>query len=212
MADSTSPAPTALRTLCPTRWTVRHGAIDSILKNYRALMSTLEVIQQGHNEYAAKGKGLLLRMDSFDLFLGLHLAYRVFSAAEQLSVNLQSKDTTVSEGSKGTDLLQKHYTSLRSTEAFDKFYDKVLKESSGVTEEPVLPRYHKRPSRVKGGSDPHRFSSARDMYRQAYFEVLDLAVGEVNRRFDQQDLALVVELELVFACQVSQQHGRRTQR
>ena len=98
-----------MQTLCPTRWTIRHSAIDSILKNYTALISTLEVIQQGHDEYAAKGKSLLAQMESFDLFFGLHLAFRIFSAAEQLSVNLQAKDTTFAEGSKAAELLQCHY-------------------------------------------------------------------------------------------------------
>ena len=104
----------SLRTLCPTRWTVRHSAIDSILKNYQALMSTLEVVQQGHDEYAAKGKGLLMQMESFDTFFSLKLAYLVFSAAEQFSTNLQAKDTTVAEATSGAHLLRSRYTSLRS--------------------------------------------------------------------------------------------------
>ena len=57
LIDSASDLSPSLRTLCPTRWTVRHSAINSILKNY--LMSTLEVIREGHDEYAAKGRGLL---------------------------------------------------------------------------------------------------------------------------------------------------------
>ncbi len=64
LSDGESAMSPLLRTLCPTRWTVRHSAIDSILKNYQALMSMLEVVQQGHDEYAAKGKGLLMKMES----------------------------------------------------------------------------------------------------------------------------------------------------
>ena len=48
----------ALRTLCPTRWTVLHSAIDSIIKNYQILMMALEVVEQGHNDHAAKAEGL----------------------------------------------------------------------------------------------------------------------------------------------------------
>ena len=33
----------ALRTLCPTRLTVRHGAINSILLNYETLLKTLDL-------------------------------------------------------------------------------------------------------------------------------------------------------------------------
>ena len=42
---------------------------------------------------------------------------------------------------------------------------------------------------------PHRYSSAEDMYRQAYSEVLDFVAGEVERWFDQADLGMVCELE-----------------
>ena len=59
----------SLRTLCPTRWTVRH-------------LTALEEIREGHDEYAAKGNGLLNQMDSFDFFFGLKLSHLVFAAAE----------------------------------------------------------------------------------------------------------------------------------
>lgn len=59
----------ALKNLCPTRWTVRNGSIDSVLKNYLNIMTTLEEIKKGTNEYAAKGDGLLDKMESFDTFL-----------------------------------------------------------------------------------------------------------------------------------------------
>lgn len=60
----------SLRTLCPTRWTVRHSAISSVLKNYKTLLTALDEIQEGHDEYAAKASGLLNRMEEFDTFLG----------------------------------------------------------------------------------------------------------------------------------------------
>ena len=53
----------SLKPLCPTRWTVRHSAIASILKNYKMLMTALEIVRQGHDEYAAKGNGLLAKME-----------------------------------------------------------------------------------------------------------------------------------------------------
>ena len=46
---------------------VCHSAIDSILKNYTALISTLQVVKEGHDEYAAKGKGLLIVQSFYGL-------------------------------------------------------------------------------------------------------------------------------------------------
>ena len=97
-------------------------------KNYQNIMSSLDIIQQGHDEYAAKGKGLLTH-EIFDTFLSLKLAYLIFAAAEQFSINLQAKDTTVIEGIKGAKLLKLHYVSMRTDESFSTFY---LKESEGL--------------------------------------------------------------------------------
>ena len=158
-------------------------------------MSTLEAVQQGHDEYAAKGKGLLTQIESFDTIFSLKLAYLVFSAAEQFSTNLQAKDTTVAEGTRGALLLRSHYSSLRSEAAFTTFYQAVLESSRGVTDEPVLPRYRRVPRRMDEGAQPHRYTSPEDRYRQAYFEALDHAGGEIEKRFDQSDLAFVREVE-----------------
>ena len=66
----------SLRTLCPTRWTVRGGSIESVLRNYELLQEALCEIQEGHDEYAAKAHGILTRMESF--ILGLILPYLCF--------------------------------------------------------------------------------------------------------------------------------------
>ena len=73
-----------LRMMCPTRWTVRHTSIASILKNYGTLQKALEDIRQGNDEYATKASGMASKMGKFDTFFGLKLAYLIFSASEQL--------------------------------------------------------------------------------------------------------------------------------
>lgn len=47
----------SLRSACPTRWTVRNVAIDSILVNNNALITTVDEVRVGHDEYAAKANG-----------------------------------------------------------------------------------------------------------------------------------------------------------
>ena len=128
----------ALKSLCPTRWTVRNGSIDSVLKNYLNIMKTLEEVK-GTDEYAAKRDGLLEKMESFDTFFGLKLAHLLFGASEQFSTNLQAKDITIQEATRGAELLITQYKSLRTEATFDKFYGNVLNQSSLLTEEPTLP-------------------------------------------------------------------------
>ena len=166
-------------------------SISSILKNYEVLQSALDEIKSGNDEYAAKGSGLLLSMEKFDTFFGLKLSYLIFSAAEQLSINLQAKDATVQEALHGADLLYSHLNSLRTEEKFNMFYDQVLQESATFTDEPTLPRTRKPPRRIDDGASPHVYRSPRDMHRHAYFEAIELAANEVKRRFDQADFAII---------------------
>ena len=104
----------SLRTLCPTRWTVRHTSIESILRNYKVLLDTLEEVEKGRDEYAAKAHGMIMQMEMLDTFFGLKLAHFIFAAAEQFSTNLQSKDITIQEAIRGSELLISHLKSLVS--------------------------------------------------------------------------------------------------
>ena len=75
-----------LRSICPIRWTVRNDSINSVLRNYANLITILEEVRKGRDEYAAKGNGLLTQMESFETFFGLKLAYLIFSASEQFQL------------------------------------------------------------------------------------------------------------------------------
>ena len=182
---------TSLRILCPTRWTVRHTSIDSIVKNYQILQAALAEIQLGHNEYAAKASGLLSRMEKF----ALKLAHLVFSSAEQLSVNLQAVDITIQEALKGAELLITHLKSLRNDACFDRFYDAICQDSKDLTEEPNLPRHRKIPRRYDEGGEAHQYEEPKVRYRHAFFETLELAAGEVEKRFDHEDIRTIKEIE-----------------
>ena len=187
----------SLRVLCQTRWTVRHTALDSILRNYKVLQSALEQIQLGCDEYAAKAHGLLTQMEKFETFFALKLASLVYSAAEQLSSNLQSVDITVQEALNGARLLIHHLKVLRDDNHFNCFYDSVCQESASLTEEPCLPRQRKLPRRFDDGSAAHQYENPKSRYRHLYFEVLELAAGEVDRRFDHEDLHTMKEIKLL---------------
>ena len=180
-----------LRMLCPTRWTVRHASISSILRIYALIQCALEEIACGHDEYAAKASGMVSKMENFDTFFSLKLAYLIFSAAEQLSTNLQAKDTTVQEAVGGGQLLASHFKSLRNEVKFDWFYDQVVADSHELTTEPSQ---RKAPRRIDDGASPHEYQSPRERHRHMYFEVTELTAGEVERRFSQADIQLISEI------------------
>ena len=61
---------------------------------------------------------MVSKMDDFDKFFGLKLAYLIFSAAEQLSINIQAKDITVQEVVHGVQLLITYLQSMRNEMKF----------------------------------------------------------------------------------------------
>ena len=103
------------------------------------------------------------------------------------------------EANRGAELLVSHLQSLRTEAKFDHFYEQVVEQSSSstVTEEPKFPRSRKLPKRLDEGACPHRYLVLKDRYRHVYFEALELATGEIERRFNQSDLQLIKELELL---------------
>ena len=91
-----------------------------------------------------------------------------------------------------------HLNSLfRKDSSFDTFYDGVCQESKNWTVEPTLPRRKTIPQRFNDGGQAHQYESPKTRYRHVYFDVLDLAAGEVGRRFDHEDLHLMKEIEIL---------------
>ena len=141
-----SPETHSLKPLCPTRWTVRAGAISAILDNYESLLSTLqEVYTTGRDEYALRAGGFVRQLQLFSTFFGLKLCLVIFSPTEQLSHTLQSKDITIQEARGAAHITEKFLGRQRTDTAFEEFYKAVNSASENLTDEPVLPRSRKLP-------------------------------------------------------------------
>ncbi|CAB4006156.1 zinc finger MYM-type 1-like [Paramuricea clavata] len=186
-----------LKTLCPTRWTVRSDAIKAVhvLDNYEALKETCnDVVDEGGN-VALKADGMLRRLKKFSTLFGLRLSYLVFSPGEELSRTLQSKDCNIQEAINSSNLTGNYYKRMRSDKEFNGFYDRVVKESEGKTKAPFLARQRKVPARFDDGAPGHDFGSPKAFHRQQYFEVLDLVYPDLVRRFDQKSFTLLRDIE-----------------
>ena len=71
------------------------------------------------------------------------------------------------------------YRRQRTDEAFDLFYDGVVKIALDLTVgAPQLPQYRRAPVRIDDGALPHRFASPRDYYCSLYFQACDLLLRE----------------------------------
>ncbi len=73
---------------------------------------------------------------------------------------------------------------------------RLCQEILAFTDDPHLPRQRKVPRRYDGGALPHNVDTPKVRYRHAYYEVLDLAIGEIER-FDHYDLNTVKRNEIL---------------
>ena len=75
----------AIRTLCPTRLTVRVAAIQTILKQFPLVQAAQEeVVISSREEIEARASGLVIQLSSAANILGFHIALAVFELLEEL--------------------------------------------------------------------------------------------------------------------------------
>ena len=190
------PSSSGIRTLCPTRWTVRTGAMQAIITNYEALRETMEAASQGTDDCSRRANGMLALMDRFSTFFGLKFSILLFSITEQMLIHLQNKDTTVEDGYHIVAMCIKAIERLRTDCSFKDFFDSVKEEASGKCDEPILPRYRRLPRRIDDGSTPeHRYSSVEEYYRKEYFQAIDTIKGDLENRFMQGSFLFVRKIE-----------------
>ena len=121
---------------------------------------------------------------------------------------MQYKDNSVQEALSAVNSSLNFLNRQRNDGAFKLFYQSVVLEANEFTEDPVLPRQKKIPKRIDAGGSSHVYSSPGEYYRQQYYEVIDLVVAEIHRRFVQPTLALVQQMETVL---IDSCNGKNTQ-
>ena len=202
-----APDTPGFRVLCPTRWTVRADSLQSVVDNYSVLQELFENCQNIVKDTEVKSRiiGVSAQMTQFRFLFGIMLGQLLLQHTDNLSKALQLSDISAAEGqvlaSMCTDTLQK----LRSNEKFDDFWDRVMEKSSSVdVDQPTLPRKRKAPKRFEIGSGEASFPhSVSDMFRQHYYEALDLVVNSIKDRFDQPGYRIYKNLQELLLKSVS---------
>lgn len=186
------------RPLCPTRWTVREKAIVGVLDNYVALLELLEDLANSNDKVSSKAAGIRSQMEKGEFYLGLLMSKNLFHAGETLSKLLQDPKSTVSGGIEAATLTITRLLDQRSEEKFNELWGNMndkLKEFS--LEEPILPRFRKKPKRYDNNHAPLTFSTPKDRLWHIYQEGITLMCEEIGKRFDQPGLKMYEKLETV---------------
>ena len=179
----------SLKPLCPTRWTCRAKAVESVLDNYENLIEAIQTVNMegGSGEGVKSAPGLLKNMFDFNVFYGLHLSKDIFSATELLAAGLQKKDISAGDAMKIKDVLKESLNGMR--ENSDDLFSYVVKQGDkfGI-DPPALPRWRRIPRRLDDGSENTRFTTPEQYFRVQHVEVIDLILNKIEERFDQSTL------------------------
>ena len=70
--------------------------MNAVLRNYRALMESLDELYDENGPPGAKADGLLDKMRTCEYFMGFAMCNEVFRITEQLATALQRKQMTLS--------------------------------------------------------------------------------------------------------------------
>ena len=173
-----------IKPLCPTRWLVRVNAIESLLSQYTQVINSLEEIGQSTTNAATRCRGLLKQLMCGSNLLGLMMALDILTPLEQLNRSMQSTSATVGGMLQAIQQTLSDLHNIRTDSAFASLLDKAMQQSEerrlGEIE---LPRARRPPSRLTGHADAYISSSISDYYRPMYFNVIDVAINELEGRF-----------------------------
>ncbi len=189
----------SIRTLCPTRWTVRANSLSSVLANYEHIQTLWEEALSAttDTEMKARIRGVSSQMTTFQFFFGLVLSELILQHTDQLSKTLQNPDLSSMEGHYTAMLTVKTLQTIRTEADFNLFWKKAeMKRLKLNIDEPQLPRRRKIPKRFEQGTSVEEYpDSVESLYRQVYFEAIDLAMNSIKSRFDQEGFKVYSNIE-----------------
>ena len=140
----------AIRSFCPTRWTVRDASIASILESYNILKRLWDECLEESLVPEVKGRiiGMKAQMSNFKLLFGLHLSERMIT--DNLSKTLQTSSMSAAEAQAIAAKTVETLKRMRSDEMFASFWKHVecLQSRTNINE-PTLPRKWKAQHNMK---------------------------------------------------------------
>lgn len=158
----------SIRTLCPTRWTVRAESLASIMANYTDLhrLWAEALTATSDTEMKARIQGITSQMDTFKFLFGLLLSEMILRHTDKLSKTLQNPELSSVEGHEIAMLTMATLQDVRSDRDFNLFWEKVeLRRAQWEVEEPQLPRKRKVPQRYEQGAGEAEFHrTAKDLF------------------------------------------------
>ena len=171
--EDIGPRAVGIQAMCPTQWTVRGGAIESIIEHYDTLSQFwYECIETRlYSDVKDRITGVQTQMTTFDLLFGLQLSLKNLKITDDLSGTLQKQSFPAAEGHSVAELTVKTLKFMCTDANFSVFFSlyNCFHTSSNV-DLPMLPQKRKAPRRYEIGTEDGLLSATvEDHYHQAYY-------------------------------------------
>ena len=152
--DEADDSNVGINTFCPTRWTVKAAALNSIIVNYKHLIETFEESKSDTDDTELKARlnGVIAMMQKFDYYFGIELGLKILRHTDNLSKALQKREMSASEGKELALATLSTLESFISDDEYEEFWESVISKTNDLEiEEPKLPRKRKKPARYSDG-------------------------------------------------------------
>jgi hypothetical protein len=195
---------TGIRSLCPTRWTVKANSILSIIENYLLLIKTfkedLEQTKSMPFEMKTRINGQIGDngyMFKFSSFFGFKLAHFILRHTDLLAKKLQSPNLNAAEGYEMAMMTVLILEEENKTERFENFFNSVVETARAIgVNDPLLPRKRKVPAKLVDSLEPIPVhSSISEMYQGFYSSALETMITNIKNRFQHRGYEMVTNLE-----------------
>lgn len=173
----------SLRPFCPTRWCMRIVSLKTVSINYETIIEFLKTLSNEKSEVGAIAKGFLKKITKFDFLFLTNLMISIFDRVELLNAELQRVTLSFQEAQNKIKNVRASIQEQRNIGFDTVWYESKIKSNELGLKEKNETRIRKPNKRFIEGSESHIFSDIQDEYRALFYEIIDVTLVSLDRRF-----------------------------
>ncbi|XP_062521025.1 zinc finger MYM-type protein 1-like [Corticium candelabrum] len=189
---------------CHTRWGSRHAAVHTVRQQFASILIALDELSDDA-AIGSEAHCLLTVVSSFNFLFYVSVLDTLLGLISHLSQYLQGENVDLQAAKRSADSVIATLQSFRTNESFENFWQSSEKESKAKNLAPPALLRARRPShRIdERSTTQYQPLSPKERYRQAYYELLDIMVSDLTRRFCSKDYRVFCGIEKLLSESVS---------
>ncbi|CAF4341824.1 unnamed protein product, partial [Rotaria sp. Silwood2] len=202
--DVLSNETTKLKKWSSIRWDSRWSSIDSIIKNYRAILKALNDLIDDGDARSADANGLLIAFKEPLFIITLFVIHKILGPIKILSNQLQDESLDFGAARELISSIIEQMKSYRNNSSFESLYSKVAQfcteNQIDISQKPRQRRQKKVPAHfndciatlINGHRD---YADNEEQYRTTiYYSLIDSVLIELNHRFSSETMKILISI------------------